>query len=491
MSDENNVIEESKELVWFDTETVSIRTDINQIIQFAAIVTDEELNVKETHNIRVRLKKTVPIGVGACIVTGNNPLDLFSKEYMSEYDFSKFLDTLLENRVIAGYNSHGYDDKMVAQCLYQNLHMPYKHKYSTGGSLDVLTLVTTVSNIYTDDFKIPEANGKPTFRLGLWCDANGIKVDQSKTHDALYDVELTLEAVRKAKAVAPDIYESWMASRSSRHVQQRIMKSLFMDNINVYFGKMYSQRCMYIMSDDKSAFLFDLDYDPVEVFRYSSKQLLDSMINKSKTKYKPIRHIRVNKAPMILDNIHKHMDADSIKKYESRLLLVLNNPMILDKMKEVCDRYSDHIGAKYGNMKTDHIDSTETDVHISQRINEKFIEFDSNDENSMKKFHALTTWKERAEMIGEFEDERLQIIARNIIYDNDPSALSATERTDVHRQFVDFVTNPHSLCNVTDLSREYVETVAKYTHNETYVVNARIKKILVDYGVYLTRMLLP
>jgi exodeoxyribonuclease-1 len=235
--------ENRQDLVFLDTETVSLRTDINQIIQFAAIVVDADFVVKEKINLRIRLKKTIPIGVGACLVTGNKPLDLFSKECtdMSEYEFAKYLMKLIEGRIIVGYNNHGYDDSMLSQCLFQNLQPAYFHKYSSNGSLDALTLVAAVTNMTNKYKHKTNVKGNAELKLGSWCEANGIVVDHGKTHDALYDVELTLEAVNLIRARDPKIFEDWFKSRSTRHVNNRLMTELYINNINIYFGKVYSQ----------------------------------------------------------------------------------------------------------------------------------------------------------------------------------------------------------------------------------------------------------
>ena len=42
-------------IIFYDTETTGTRTSFDQILQFAAIKTDEEFNILDTFNVRCRL----------------------------------------------------------------------------------------------------------------------------------------------------------------------------------------------------------------------------------------------------------------------------------------------------------------------------------------------------------------------------------------------------------------------------------------------------
>src|ERR1035438_5535330 len=56
--------------IFYDTETTGKLTAFDQILQFAAIKTDAELNVVDTFNIRCRLLPYIVPSPGALLVTG-------------------------------------------------------------------------------------------------------------------------------------------------------------------------------------------------------------------------------------------------------------------------------------------------------------------------------------------------------------------------------------------------------------------------------------
>ena len=463
-------------LVWYDVESVGLDTTINQIAQFAAIVTDLEMNVIDKYNIRIKVKDGVPIFLGACLVTGMIPSNLLTVSSCNEYQFSCQLKDIIQGAVIIGYNNHGYDDKMITQCLYQNLHSPYMYKMGNTGSLDVLTLVASVTNL-TKDYKA-ELNdkGSKMLKLGSWCNANGIVVDESKTHDALYDVELTIEAAKLIKTKSPQIFQDWFDSRLSAVVGKRLMPELYFRNVNVYFGKAYEQTCTYIMSDEKSAFLFDLAYDPKDVFSYTEEQLLDTLtVNKAK-KYKPIRHIKINKAPMLIRPKDTVLDDETRKQYMEKIQYILNNPAIMAKFKAVCTRYTEQVNANWATTPVT------KGAHVAERIHESFTEFGSTDELLMQDFHQTPRWTKRVKIAGQFTDERLKEIAYKIVYDNAPHLLPKGKRKEIRDYNKQYLFNPNSKITINSLITEVTNVMADPKKTEGK------ERIVKDYLMYLVNL---
>jgi hypothetical protein len=62
--------------IFYDTETTGTSTAFDQILQFAAIKADDELNVVETFNLRCRLLPYVVPAPGALLVTGTTIADI-------------------------------------------------------------------------------------------------------------------------------------------------------------------------------------------------------------------------------------------------------------------------------------------------------------------------------------------------------------------------------------------------------------------------------
>ena len=62
--------------IFYDTETTGTDTAFDQMLQFAAIKTDDDLNVIDQFNVRCRLLPWVVPSPGALVITGVTPNDL-------------------------------------------------------------------------------------------------------------------------------------------------------------------------------------------------------------------------------------------------------------------------------------------------------------------------------------------------------------------------------------------------------------------------------
>lgn len=94
--------------VFYDTETTGFIRDFDQILQFAAILTDDGLNEVERFNIRCRCRPwTVPSPV-APKITGVRPAQLGDSSLPSFYEMMSSIRAKLEQWSPArfvGYNS--------------------------------------------------------------------------------------------------------------------------------------------------------------------------------------------------------------------------------------------------------------------------------------------------------------------------------------------------------------------------------------------------
>jgi exodeoxyribonuclease-1 len=59
--------------IFYDTETTGLNPAFDQIVQFAAIVTDDDFNTQEELNLRCRLRPHVIASPGAMWVTKFGP----------------------------------------------------------------------------------------------------------------------------------------------------------------------------------------------------------------------------------------------------------------------------------------------------------------------------------------------------------------------------------------------------------------------------------
>lgn len=102
-----------KSYLFYDIETTGLNKSFDQVLQFAAIRTDERLMEKERHIIHVRLRPDV-IPSPYALITHRIPFsDLLKGE--SEYDAVFRIHALLNTpgTVSLGYNTLGFDDEFL------------------------------------------------------------------------------------------------------------------------------------------------------------------------------------------------------------------------------------------------------------------------------------------------------------------------------------------------------------------------------------------
>src|SRR5262249_7646934 len=114
--------------VFYDTETTGTDTAFDQILQFAAIHTDEDFNEIERFSVRCKLLPHVVPSPSAMRVTGITVAQLIDPALPTHYDMVRGIREKLRSwspSLFIGYNSVNFDEHLLCQALYQTLHSPY------------------------------------------------------------------------------------------------------------------------------------------------------------------------------------------------------------------------------------------------------------------------------------------------------------------------------------------------------------------------------
>jgi hypothetical protein len=130
--------------VFYDIETSGISQHFDQILQFAAILTDDDLQEVERFEIRSRLQPHVVPSPMALHVTGMSIEDILDPGRPSNYEMITAIRRTIGAwgpATFLGYNSLRFDEEFLRHAFYQNLHPPYLT--NTGGSrrTDALNIV--------------------------------------------------------------------------------------------------------------------------------------------------------------------------------------------------------------------------------------------------------------------------------------------------------------------------------------------------------------
>jgi exodeoxyribonuclease-1 len=253
--------------IFYDTETTGKVPAFDQILQFAAIKTDAELNVLDTFNIRCRLLPYIVPSPGALVVTGTT-IAAITTCPLSHFEMMRQIHTKMHRwseggAVFVGWNSMRFDETFLRQAYYQTLLPIYQTNTNGNGRADMMRMAQVVSSCAPNVLTVPlKADGKPTFKLGLIAAENNVALENA--HDALADTGATLGIARLIKHRAPAVWDALMVNARKSAPLRMLQSEPFM-LISEYFGSPFNSIVAPISANSGNAnewALFDLQFDP-------------------------------------------------------------------------------------------------------------------------------------------------------------------------------------------------------------------------------------
>lgn len=180
--------------LFYDLETTGLSKAFDQVLQFAAIRTDLNLNEIERHQFLVRANPDVIMSPYA-LITHRIPLTPHP-EALTEYDAIQKIHRLVNTpgTISLGYNTLGFDDEFLRFSFFRHLLPPYTHQYSNQCYRMDLYPMTVMYWLFKRDIIQWPNLAKPRLKLELLNEAN--KLAKGPAHDALVDVEATVALAR-------------------------------------------------------------------------------------------------------------------------------------------------------------------------------------------------------------------------------------------------------------------------------------------------------
>ena len=404
--------------VFYDTETTGIETTFDQILQFAAIKTDDDLNELERVNIRCRLLPHIIPSPIALQVTHVTPAMLTDSALPSHYEMIRQIrDTLLEwsPATFIGFNSMSFDENLLRQALFQTLHPPYLTNTNGNARSDALRVAHAVSVYAPDAMVAPTGDrGRQVFKLHRLAHANGYNRDNA--HEAMADVETTIFMVRLIRDRAPDVWKAMDRATTKNAVKDYLATESLFSLTESYFGQTYSwlvTPCGQNPKDAGQFSVFDLSFDP-DRYRFLSAEDLVPVLNASP---KVIRSLRANRQPIM-------MPADTAPDGTKALQIP---PAERRRRVEVIQGDPD-FQARVGQAQALRVVDKDPPAHVEQRIYDGFPS--AVDEALMEQFHQAD-WGKRSALASQIEDPRLGEFARRLIYFERPEMLSQAHSTEL------------------------------------------------------------
>lgn len=393
--------------VFYDTETTGTDTAFDQILQFAAIRTDDDLNELDRFEIRCRLLPHVVPAPGALLATRVTPAMLTDPSLPSHYDAMQTIAEKLREwspAIFMGYNTIAFDEPLLRQAFYQTLQPIYLTNTNGNQRADVLRPAQAMAALAPNAMTLPiNHNERPTLKLDMLAPANGFAHENA--HDALADVEATIYMARLIRDRAPAVWDSLMPLVEKAEVQARALSGQPFCLVQYHMGRptvLPVVGCGQSHDNPTMLGVFDLTKDPESILRMDVDGLGKAMQGPDRT----IRIVTSNKMPAVLDMSLGPDFGIAASEVARRASEIAQGGPFAARVgqKALAQRYQPWPAAEV----------------VEARMYEGFPS--RADEGRMQSFHAAT-WPERAELVETFEDDRLRELGRRIVFLERPEVL--------------------------------------------------------------------
>ena len=413
----------SQRFVFFDTETSGADTRYDQVLQFAAVVTDADFNEIEAVDIRSKRLPYVLPHPKALEVTRINPADLERAE-MTAFEFATDVYRRLSAwapATFTGQNILRFDREILRTTFWMNLLDPYVMGSRGSRELDILPVMRFIHTADPTAFQVPTnpETGHFVFKLDRVAPLNGFD-DGGNAHDALVDVRATVFMAKLARERRPDLFALAVACAEPQRNQRLLANHRLLHHL-IYFGEPKVQQITKIADhpqNPKQTLCFDLAYDPVPFFQMPAEEIKDRLFGADT----PFQVIKANGQPILMP-----AEVDALRPTEpvDREILVRRLDAIHNNhaFREAC--------AKALQLNTNSFDRS---PNVEEQLYNGFPPFA--DKERMRAWHRARSWSERHEIGKTFEDPRLRQISTRLVYVNAPGTLTPAFRERIEEQIL-------------------------------------------------------
>jgi|APTNR8051073442_1049403.scaffolds.fasta_scaffold01657_14 exodeoxyribonuclease-1 len=402
-------------IVFYDVETTGTNTSFDQILQFAAIRTDSELNELERFEARCRLQPHIIPALQAMHLTGRTIAHVTDSALPSHYEMARAIRAKLlawSPALFVAYNSYRFDEHLLRQALYQTLHPCFLT--NTGGNVrtDMMRMVQAAAIYASEALAIPtDQLGLPIFALERVARANGWP--HLNAHDAVADVEATIHLCRLIQDRAPDVWSAFMRLSQKTAVLECLGDERVLSLSANYGGRTYSWLVTALgpnTANGSEYYVFELGHDPDDLRALGDEELAARLCGPPR----PIHVVKCNGSPIL-------MPAHDAPDIAPSKILGIDE---LERRASVL-RSDDALRARLIRVFESTRAPREPSIHVEERIYDGFVQ--AADEARMERFHAAP-WEARPAIVEQFEDVRLVELGRRLIYIERPDVLSEAQR---------------------------------------------------------------
>lgn len=412
--------------VFYDTETTGTNWQFDQILQFAAVKTDHDLQIVDEFQIQSRLLPHVVPSPEAMKVNGLTPSHLIDPSLPSHYQMMQSINTQLRNwgrSMFMGFNNLGLDENILRAAFYKTLHRPYLTVMNGNSRTDLLKLARAAHLLAPGVLRFNTGDyGAPVFKLNDLARANGY--NNLNAHNARADLDATLHVARILMNDAPTVWNDFMRFAQKSTVLQHIHDEQIFGLAEFYKGKAYTwlvTRIGISGRDRNVHYAFDLQFDPAEFAALSDEELIERLANLPR----PVKKLKVNGCPVLFavedapaGTVARSLDNGELERRVRRLR---DDPDLTARL----------VAARDASLPI-----YPSSPYVEQQIFDAFTA--DNDHAVLDQFHSAP-WENRYAILSALQDRRLRVLGEELIYLESPEALSTEQRAlhaDRHRNRV-------------------------------------------------------
>jgi len=401
--------------VIYDLETTGLKKRFDQILQFTAVRTDENLEVLEQVQFEGRLRPHILPSPGALHVTGAHYADLIDPLRPShDAMVGSIHETIVRwtPSMFIGFNSISYDDEVLRQAFYESLRPPIFATNMNGNSRgDLLKLARVVGTLRPDVLRtVRDESGRRVFRLADLAQANG--VDPGRSHTAAADVATTLALCRLIAAEAPILWSSFMRFSNKAEVLNFIAEH---DAFAAFEFKKGIQDVHPVTAigfkptEPNVRYCLDLTANLSALRRMTPAELVIEVAREDG----PILRMKANCSPILAELWE--LDQDLLGDFteadlEATASAVRGDDAFVKRLLAAA------VASETVWPKSKYVEFQIYDVFIQDW-----------DVDVCRRFHAAP-WNDRLALIDRFQDPRLKKLARRLVYFERPDLLDAALR---------------------------------------------------------------
>lgn len=346
--------------LWHDYETWGVNPRVDRASQFAAIRTDENLQIIDDP-IMLYCRPTMDFlpHPEAVLITGITPQEAEHKG-VNEADFFKVIQAELAKPKTCGvgYNSIRFDDEVTRFGFYRNFIDPYAHTWQNSNSRwDILDLMRMTQALRPEGINWPERDdGLPSFKLEDLTAANNI--EHAGAHDALVDVKATIEIAKLVKQKQPRLFDFYFDLRQKDKVKAQL--SLHNPKVLLHISGMFpaEQGCiapiiplMRHPTNKNEVICYNLRINPEAMLKLDADTIAEKLYTPSLNLAEDeeriaLKSVHINKSPALapLKTLGEaqskkwKIDWPQIEKHAQQLK---SDPLLLEKLAIVYSRKVD------------------------------------------------------------------------------------------------------------------------------------------------------